>query len=68
MRGRRCRAGGRDGCRIGGVLMFRFEADLKVFLHVRPEKSLEFLFHGSSYDLMKPVVPSTVPYLDMRSR
>jgi hypothetical protein len=48
--------------------MFRFEADLKVFLHVRPEKSLEFLFHGSSYDLMKPVVPSTVPYPDMRSR
>jgi hypothetical protein len=31
-------------------------------------KSREFLFHRSRYDLMKPVVPSTVPYPDMRSR
>ena len=31
-------------------------------------KSLEFLFYRRSDDLMKPVVPSTVPYPDMRSR
>ena len=34
---------------------------------VRPEKSLLFLFHRRNYDLTKPVVPSTVPYPDMRS-
>ncbi|KAA1004105.1 IS66 family insertion sequence element accessory protein TnpB [Paraburkholderia panacisoli] len=32
----RCRTRERDGCRIGSVLMFRFEADLKVFLHREP--------------------------------
>jgi hypothetical protein len=26
--------------------MFRFEADLKVFLHVRPESRLNFCFTG----------------------
>lgn len=31
-------------------------------------KSSEFLFHRRRYDLTKPVVPSTVPYPDMRSR
>src|SRR5260370_2609585 len=31
-------------------------------------KSLEFLSHSRMYGLMKPVVPSTVPYSDMRSR
>jgi hypothetical protein len=31
-------------------------------------KSPEFLFHRRNDDLMKPVVPSTVPYPDMRSR
>ncbi len=27
-----------------------------------------FCFTGGNYELMKPVVPSTVPYPDMRSR
>lgn len=31
-------------------------------------KSLEFLSHRRMYGLMKPVVPSTVPYPDMQSR
>jgi hypothetical protein len=31
-------------------------------------KLCEFPFHRRSYGLMKPVVPSTVPYPDMRSR
>ena len=29
-------------------------------------KSHGFLFHRRTYELMKPVVPPTVPYLDMR--
>ena len=47
-------------------MMARLSALCKAL--VRPEKSLLFLFHRRNYELMKPVVPSTVLYLDMRSR
>ena len=42
--------------------------DLAKEVIVRPAKSPEFLSHRRHQNLMKPVVPSTVPYPDMRSR
>lgn len=41
--------------------------ELKNQWGVRPESRMNFCFIAST-DLMKPVVPSTVPYPDMRSR
>jgi hypothetical protein len=42
--------------------------DLAKMVFVRPASRVSFCFTGEKNDLMKPVVPSTVPYPDMRSR